>query len=357
MKLTLNHGETQIEVGSGVSQKLISYLKKNRVKKVLLMSDQRLLKARASIKRILKLTQVESSEIALKAGENLKDFKSIYPLYGELLKKKLDRDSVIIALGGGSVGDAAGFVAATYLRGIDWIGIPTTLLSQVDSSIGGKTGINHGSGKNLIGAFHQPRLVICDIQFLGTLSSREIASGLGEMLKYAITYDEGFFSYFQKNLELLLKQDVKALETCIKRSLQFKINAVEKDEYDRTGVREVLNFGHTFGHALESYTTYQTYQHGEAVIWGMRFAVALSIERGHLTERAGLEILALLFRIPTPPLPENLNFKKIMEFMKKDKKSSNQKVRFVLLKKVGETVSDREITATDLEHALSRIHE
>jgi 3-dehydroquinate synthase len=355
MKMKLRNTLYPIEIGSGVVNQLLPYLQKNNVYKVVLLCDERLTQARKRIRKQFVKTAIDFHEIPLTAGESLKEFQSIYPLYAELLKLKADRETVLIALGGGSIGDAIGFIAATYVRGIRWIGVPTTLLAQVDSSIGGKTGINHDSGKNLIGTFHQPSLVLCDPDFLETLSPREIASGVGEIVKYAITFDPKFFSYLTQNLEKLLNLDAKLTQTAIEKSLQFKVDAVEADEFDRKGVREVLNFGHTFGHALETLTEYETYQHGEAVVWGMRFAVALSLVRGHLDESSAVKIETLLDRIPVPALPKRLIFDEILQTMKKDKKSSRNLVRFVLLKKIGKTVSDREVQESDLRAAFQRM--
>jgi 3-dehydroquinate synthase len=355
MNLKLRGQVFPILAGFKILPELLKFVKKKKYSKVYLLSDENLKEARKKIARLFEKSKIEFFEIPVRAGESLKDIESVYPIYGELLKNKADRDSVILALGGGSIGDTAGFIASTYLRGIEWIGIPTTLLAQVDSSVGGKTGVNHSAGKNLIGTFHQPSLVICDTQFLATLGPREIASGIGEISKYGITYDPKFFQFLDENLNALLKINSKVTSNAIERSLKFKIKAVESDEYDRKGVREVLNFGHTFGHALETITHYETYQHGEAVIWGMRFATELSVVRGHLPEKAAKKIREFLARIPTPPLPADLSSALVFQTMKKDKKASQNKVRFVLLKNIGKTVSDREVTETDLENAFQRM--
>jgi len=355
MKLRLRGSIYPVAAGQGEIKRLIPFLKKIAARKIILLSDQSLVKIRLKVKKQFSKYPFEFHEIALEAGEGLKDFHTIYPIYGRLLELKADRDSVLIALGGGSIGDAVGFVASTYLRGIRWIGLPTTLLAQVDSSIGGKTGINHQAGKNLIGSFHQPELVICDTDFLSTLSPREIASGIGEIVKYAITFDPKFFLYLDRNLGKLTTLNHKVMQKAIERSLKYKIKAVELDEFDRKGIREVLNFGHTFGHALETLTDYQVFQHGEAVIWGMRFAVTLSMIRGHLPECDGLKIDALLAKIPVPKLPKKIVLKTLLQAMKKDKKSSQNKVRFVLIKRLGKTVSDHHVTENDLERAFQRI--
>ena len=281
LQLSLSHGDYPILVGHGLAKHLISFIRTRKSKKVVLISDRRLKTARLSLGKELKAAGFDFSEIVLRAGEALKEIESVYPLYGKLLKMKADRDTLILALGGGSIGDAVGFVAATYLRGVDWVGLPTTLLAQVDSAVGGKTGINHGQGKNVIGSFHQPKLVLCDLNFLVTLGPRERVSGLGEMLKYAFVYDPKLFNQLLLNVSKHGELDSRFLQKAVESSLRLKIKAVSADELDRNGVREVLNFGHTFGHALETLTSYSRFQHGEAVIWGMRFALALSLVRKH----------------------------------------------------------------------------
>ncbi len=340
-----------IYIGAGVIDRLPKFIRSRKSRKVVLIADRRLKSARQELRRLL-ANEFELSEIAVDAGEGFKDIESVYPIYGELLNCKADRDTLILALGGGSIGDAAGFIASTYLRGIDWVGLPTTLLAQVDSSIGGKTGINHREGKNLIGTFHQPKLVICDTQFLNTLGKREITSGLGEVIKYSLTFDPRFFSSLVKNLSELQKLQKKPIQSAIEKSLAWKCKAVMKDEFDRTGVREVLNFGHTFGHALESVTQYERYQHGEAVIWGMRFALALSVQRGHLKPKEHDLMDGLLARLPVPALPKGIASPIYFQAMKKDKKSSQNRVRFVLLDRLGHSISDSGVTESDLQSAF-----
>lgn len=350
LKMKIKGKTYPILIGPGSTSELPKFLPKN-VSRVFILSDERLVVPRKNLLRFLKAHQVEAFDIPLKAGEDLKSIAAVYPLYGKLLEKKADRNSVIVALGGGSIGDAAGFVAATFMRGITWIGVPTTLLAQVDSSIGGKTGINHEAGKNLIGTFHQPSLVICDTDYLETLSSREMTSGIGEMVKYSFTYDPKFFIYLEKNLDKVLSLDKKVLSETIKKALQWKCRAVEQDEFDRTGVREVLNFGHTFGHALESLTKYEKYQHGEAVIWGMKFALSLSEIRGKLKADERLKMVSLLRRLDIPKLPNRFDPGEVFSLMKTDKKSFGGSIRFVLLDKIGHAVLDHKVSLNDLHRA------
>ncbi len=314
------------------------------------IADERLIDARAALRATLAKSGIKVHEFPVPAGERLKDIDSIYPLYGALTKAKANRDSTIFALGGGSIGDAAGFIAATYMRGIKWVGIPTTLLAQVDSAVGGKTGINHSDGKNLMGAFHQPSLVVCDTDLLRTLGKREVVSGLGEVIKYGIVFDPKFYAALETDLPALLVLDPTALTRAIYQSVKWKCKTVARDELDRNGLREVLNFGHTYGHALESETRYKTYQHGEAVIWGMRFALALSVLRKKLSRRNQLKIDAFLARLPVPALT-GVPFSRMEAKMKNDKKVRSGRINFVLLNRIGRTISDANVSHSDLVRA------
>ena len=344
-----------IWIGPGAVEEIPRLLKARKAvtsKRAFIIADERLKQARFRLKRALKRGGWEIEEIAVPAGEGFKEFRSLLPVYARLLELKADRASVIFALGGGSIGDAAGFVASTYMRGIPWVGVPTTLLAQVDSSVGGKTAINHSAGKNLIGTTYQPALVVCDTDFLKTLSRREIISGLGEMLKYGIIFDPGFLSSLMKSWRRFLKGDSKALTESIRKALDWKCRIVSKDEQDRKGIREALNFGHTFGHALEAATRFSRFQHGEAIIWGMRFAIALSVVRGKLTSASRIETDRFLSSLPVPSIPRSLRPDSLFDLMKKDKKIQAGKVRFVLLSRIGKTVPDREVSRADLNAAF-----
>jgi len=354
IKMKLGKDSYPIIIGVNILGSIASYLPKN-TSKIIIVSDERLTVKRKELLKTLKKLSIPIVEIAVKAGEGLKNIKAVYPLYGKLLKAQADRDSIIIALGGGSIGDAVGFVAATYMRGINWIGVPTTLLAQVDSSVGGKTGINHEAGKNLIGAFHQPRLVVCDVNYLKSLGPREKVSGLGEIIKYSLTFDKKFFKWLEKNLASVLKGSPEFLSFAIEKSVEKKCRAVSKDVEDRLGMREVLNFGHTFGHALESSTNYNKFQHGEAVIWGMRFALALSEVRGKITTKKRKQMDQLLSKLNVPSIPKSLSKEAIFNHMKKDKKSQGNVIRFVLLDDVGHSFSDAKVTKNDLDQAFYAI--
>lgn len=346
VKVALGSRSYDVHVGAGIVSQL-GRLYKSDSKRAVLVSDVRLKVHREATIGVLKASGWQVTEIPVEAGEALKDLERLYPIYGQMLKAGLDRGSTLFALGGGTIGDAAGFVASTYLRGIAWVGIPTTLLSQVDSSVGGKTAVNHPQGKNLIGTFFQPSAVICDTNFLNTLSERELISGLGEVVKYGLSMDAEFFDFIRENWDLALRRDPAVMSRLVKESIQLKAKTVGKDEFDRKGIREVLNFGHTFGHALETVTDYKVFQHGEAVIWGMRFAAALSKTKKRLSDKNWREADSFLRRIAVPALP-TVAAEKFFAPMIHDKKAKDGKVRFVLLKKIGETILDRAITADDL---------
>lgn len=273
-------------------------------------------------------------EIVLDVAETSKSMAGLDALYGRFIDAKLDRSGVVVALGGGVIGDLAGYAAATYSRGIRWIGVPSTLLAAVDSSVGGKTGINHARGKNLIGAIHQPSLVVVDRSLFATLPRRELVSGYGEMIKYGLALDAGLWT------NLLVVDPASVTDAHIERCIALKAAIVGADERDETGVRETLNFGHTIGHAIEAATSYTYYRHGEAVVLGMRAAVALSAARRHCSDALAAAIDAQLAAVPVPPLPP-LNPAVIVDAVARDKKrAAGGATRFVLLREIGETVAD-----------------
>ena len=242
----------------------------------------------------------------------------------------------LVNLGGGVVGDLGGFVAASYRRGIPFIQVPTTLLAQVDSSVGGKTGVNHPGGKNLIGAYYQPALVVMDLKTLKTLPEREIRSGMMEVVKYGLIWDEKLFSYLEENLSTIMALDPQAMQYIVKRSCEIKAEVVSKDEREEKGLRTFLNLGHTFGHALEAATAYQRYTHGEAVGIGLLCAVWLSIALKVLPDQEVYDRLKeLLSEIGMETSAQGVSLKPILEAMKRDKKFIHGRNRFVLLEKIG----------------------
>lgn len=278
----------------------------------------------------------EPTVITLPSGETSKSLSHVETCYQKLAELRLERRSFIVALGGGVVGDLAGFVAATYLRGIPFVQMPTTLLAQVDSSVGGKTGVNLPAGKNLIGAFHQPRLVMCDLATLDTLPDREFRSGLAEVIKYGIIADAAFFGQLETDLERLLEREEAALGAVVARSCEIKADIVGQDEQEG-GLRAVLNFGHTIGHALEAISGYGQYLHGEAIAIGQVVAAHLSARLSGLAPEAVSRIEALFTRagLPTSVKLTAPQRKRLLAAMRLDKKVSGGQVKFVLAEDLG----------------------
>lgn len=277
-----------------------------------------------------------SCEVAfIPEGETSKSLFEAEKLYTRAIEAGLDRKSVVIALGGGVVGDLAGFVAATYLRGVPLIQIPTTLLAQVDSSVGGKTAVNHALGKNLIGAFHQPRAVFIDLKFLETLPAREIKSGLGEVVKYGVISDEKFFTYLEKNADKILARDLEVLAHVVKCSCEIKAAVVAADERE-AGLRRILNFGHTLAHAVEEETHYTTYRHGEAVAIGMVGAALISRELDKTSAENVARLERLLRRFDMMTSCAGLDADKLYRVTFRDKKTVGGVVNWVLMKNFGE---------------------
>jgi 3-dehydroquinate synthase len=271
------------------------------------------------------------------AGETAKSLRTVQFCYDELVVQHFERRSFIVALGGGVVGDLAGFVAATYLRGIPFVQVPTTLLAQVDSSVGGKVGVNLPAGKNLVGAFHQPKLVLCDLDTLATLPAREYRSGLAEVIKYGIIYDEALFARLERQMPALLKREAKTLAAVIARCCEIKAEVVHQDETE-SGLRAILNFGHTIGHALEAISNYGKYLHGEAISIGQVAAARLSVRRLGLPPAHLERITTLLQRagLPTEMELGDHQRQSLLAAMKLDKKVSGGELKLVLARKIGE---------------------
>ncbi|HBU69042.1 MAG TPA: 3-dehydroquinate synthase [Elusimicrobia bacterium] len=284
--------------------------------------------------RGLKARGLEAVCAVIPDGEKYKTLKTVEKLYAMALKAGLDRKSVVVALGGGVVGDIAGFFAATYLRGLAFVQVPTTLLAMVDSSVGGKTGVDLKEGKNLVGAFYQPKLVWIDETVLGTLPPRHIRNGLSEVIKYGVIKDAGFFSYLEKSVERGLKAAdyVKIISV----SCRIKASVVKEDEYETRGKREILNFGHTFGHAVETLSGYSGYLHGEAVAIGMAVASDIAVKLKIISCPTAMRIKNLLKLAGLPlGLDRPRPFKQILEVMLRDKKTLGGKLRFVLPRGIG----------------------
>ena len=272
--------------------------------------------------------------IIVEDGEQAKDWRTLERVFDALLAARCGRDTVIVALGGGVVGDLAGFAAAVYQRGVPFIQVPTTLLAQVDSSVGGKTAINHPRGKNMVGAFHQPLAVISDTATLGSLPERELRAGLAEVIKHALILDQGFADWLDENLGALLAREPRALAHAVRRSCELKAQVVAADERE-IGLRAILNFGHTFGHAIEAGLGYGEWLHGEAVAAGMVMAAELSVRVGLLARADAARVRALVDRAGLPVAGPALSPERILELMQVDKKAVAGHLRFVLLRAIG----------------------
>jgi 3-dehydroquinate synthase len=271
-------------------------------------------------------------------AESAKNLRSVEQITRSLCRAGADRQSLVVAVGGGVVGDVGGFAAAAYLRGVKLVHVPTTLVAQVDSSIGGKTGVNLPEGKNLVGAFFPPKLVLTDPDLLRTLSDREFRGGLAEVIKHSVIADAKMFAFFENNMEKVLRRDRQILGFLIPRNVQIKARVVSRDERE-SGLREILNYGHTFAHALESVTKYRRYQHGEAVAWGMMAAAFLGHELGLTRADEVSRIVALIRRLgPLPPWPD-VPPAALLNAMRSDKKTRAGILRFVLSPRIGEARS------------------
>lgn len=284
------------------------------------------------------LADYHVDEVIIPDGERYKTLETLNGIFTQLLEKRHNRNTTLIALGGGVVGDMTGFAAACYQRGVGFIQVPTTLLAQVDSSVGGKTAVNHPIGKNMIGAFYQPRAVIIDTSSLDTLPEWELRAGLAEVIKYGLIADQPFFTWLQKNVDALLARDTEALCEAIERSCRNKADIVSLDERE-SGVRALLNLGHTFGHAIEAAQSYQGWLHGEAVAAGMAMAADLSVRMGWLSPGDFQKIQALLERSGLPTwAPDTIGVEQFLQLMAVDKKAADSGLRLVLLKSLGQAV-------------------
>ena len=279
----------------------------------------------------------ETTPVLLPDGEEHKTLKSLSTIYDRLVAERFERKSCVLALGGGVIGDLAGFAAATYLRGIPYVQVPTTLLAQVDSSVGGKTGVNHDAGKNLIGAFYQPKLVLIDVAALRSLPRRELVAGLAEVIKYGVIADRYLFELLEQNLEKILALDRELLTQIIVRSCENKARVVEADERE-DDYRAVLNFGHTIGHALEAATGYRQFLHGEAVGIGMVKATALSVQQGFCDPKSFERITRLIKKAGLPTeFPPGMSVSSLVQGMEVDKKAADGKIKFVISEGLGKT--------------------
>lgn len=298
------------------------------------------------------LSGLKHEVVILPDGEKYKNLEVLNQIYDGLLRNRFDRNTTVIALGGGVVGDMAGFAAASYQRGVHLIQIPTTLLSQVDSSVGGKTGVNHALGKNMIGAFYQPRAVIADTDTLDTLADRELSAGLAEIIKYGLICNINFFEWLEKNMQALLSRDKQALSYAIEVSCQTKADVVAADERE-SGKRALLNLGHTFGHAIENGMGYGEWLHGEAVGAGMCMAATLSEQRGWMKPEETQRTINLIAQARLPvKAPETMTSDQFLALMSVDKKVLDGVLRLVLMKGIGQSIVSDDFKTEDIVNAI-----
>jgi len=286
-------------------------------------------------------------------GERHKTLDQARTIFDLLAAGRCGRDTTVIALGGGVVGDLAGFAAACWQRGVSWIQVPTTLLAQVDASVGGKTAVNHPAGKNLIGAFHQPRAVLCDVSTLHTLDARQFRAGLAEVIKHALIADAAFFAWLEARLPELLRHEPATLAEAVERSCAIKARVVSVDEREESGQRALLNLGHTFGHAIEAATGFEEWLHGEAVAAGIVLAARFSERAGMLDAASCARIVALLSQAGLPVAPPPVGAERLLSLMKLDKKVRAGRINLVLLERIGAARAAAEFERTDLLAVLA----
>ncbi|HEV2007413.1 MAG TPA: 3-dehydroquinate synthase [Burkholderiales bacterium] len=296
---------------------------------------------------------VSVTPVVVPAGEQHKDWHTLNMVFDALLANRCERKTTLIALGGGVIGDLTGFAAATYLRGVPFIQVPTTLLAQVDSSVGGKTAINHPRGKNMIGAFYQPLAVVADTTTLDTLPQREVSAGLAEVIKYGLIRDSAFFAWLESNIDALVARDAAALAYAIQRSCENKAEVVAADEREESGARAQLNLGHTFGHAIEAGLGFGVWLHGEAVAAGTVIAARVSQQLGLIRADEVARIEALLERSRLPIAAPDFGLARYLELMGLDKKVEGGKIRFVLLRGIGSAFLTADVPQSALAAALA----
>jgi 3-dehydroquinate synthase len=345
-------GEYSIVCGEGVLRDAADEIRKlGKFSRIHIVSSPKVWRAVGkSVQRGLGAKNIHATHL-MDDAESAKNLFTLEKLSRSLVRAGIDRHALIIAVGGGVVGDVAGFAASTCQRGVSLVQIPTTLIAQVDSAVGGKTGVNLPEGKNLVGTFYPARLVLVDSAMLKTLPERQYRGGLAEVIKYGVIADAKLFAYLEKNFDAVLRREPAALAYIIPRSLEIKAQVVSRDERE-SGLREILNFGHTFGHALETITNYRVYQHGEAVAWGMMAAALLGHEI-HLTPANEVSrIVSLVRRLaPLPPWP-NIPPQKIIAAMHSDKKARAGQLRFVLAPKIGQAETHDDVPLDTIERVL-----
>jgi len=356
VKVTLGERSYSILIGGGLLARLGAECARLKLgRRCAVITDENVARrfATAALKS-LRAAGFDPVLVRVPAGETAKSLRVVSSCYDRLAAHRLERRSFIVALGGGVVGDLAGFIAATYLRGVPFVQVPTTLLAQVDSSVGGKVGVNLKAGKNLVGSFHQPRLVLCDLDTLKTLPCRELRAGLAEVIKYGVIHDTTLFAKLESDIAKLLARDTATLAAVIARSCEIKADVVSQDETE-TGLRAILNFGHTIGHAIEAISGYGKFLHGEAIAIGQVAAARLSSEMLGMPEKDTTRIRELFVRAG---LPVSLNLssaqrKKLFAAMRLDKKVSGGKIKFVLARRLGKAEWGRSVPEAVIHSALA----
>lgn len=345
-----------ILIGHDLKQQIIDFIQSQKFsQRALLVSDSNIAPLYGEkVKSILDEAGLDTKLAVIPAGEQSKSLSVAETLYTEAIKHRLDRKSPIFALGGGVVGDLTGFVAATFMRGVPFIQMPTSLLAQVDSSVGGKVAVNHALGKNLIGNFYQPKAVFMDLDLMQSLPKREISTGLGEVIKYGYIYDKDFYQFLLDNKDAVLALDSDAISHVIARSCEIKAAVVSQDEKE-AGLRAILNFGHTLGHAIEKETAYKVYDHGEAVAIGMVGAAKISQKLGMIDEKIVDDMEKLLTSMNLPIKAKNCDPEKIYADIFHDKKTINGTVNWVLLKDIGKVCLSKDVPANVVKEAISEI--
>ena len=342
-----------IYIGAGLLPRATDLVEGRLSEQVLILSNT--VVAPLYLEKLLDgLSGISVHTLVIEDGEQHKTLETLNGIITRLLEERFSRTCTLIALGGGVIGDVTGFAAACYQRGVDYIQVPTTLLAQVDSAVGGKTAVNHRLGKNMIGAFHQPVAVISDTDALATLPARELRAGVAEIIKYGLINDAEFFCWLEENMDGLLRRDPGCLSHAIEVSCRTKSAIVARDERE-DGARALLNLGHTFGHAIETALNYQTWLHGEAVAAGMAMAAHLSVKTTGFPEREARRVNALLEQAGLPvSLPDTIRREQLRELMSVDKKARHGRLRMVLLEEIGRAVVTSAFGEADLGTTLAR---
>jgi len=336
LKVNLEDRSYPIYIGSDVSLDNELYSKHISSKKIALITNEQI--ADLYLSEISQtLNAFDLKTLVLPEGETEKNLETVGKAVEFLSDNGIDRDSSIIAFGGGVIGDITGFVASSYMRGIKFLQVPTTLLAQVDSSVGGKTGVNINTGKNLIGSFYQPSAVIADTRYLNSLEPNLLSEGLAEVIKYGLIRDEDFFKWLSKNTNRILALEPEIMAHLIERCCQIKAEIVSEDEREGS-IRAILNYGHTFGHAIESLTDYSVYSHGEAVSIGMVMAASMAARMRMLSQDDKTDIISLLESVNLPTKKPDLNSNDFLESMKRDKKVQDGEIRLILLESIGRAI-------------------